>query len=291
MTMSASDSPAPTRLCPVCAQPTSAREVDRFRGGGFFQCARCAVQYAASDQCAPAEYYENLWGRADSGEYHLKAQAAHDAHNTSMLLAQMPRYRWAVRHLRRLALQSRVLDIGCGEGSLLWAAQKLGLEPHGCDVAPEACRLARGLVKGATIHEGSFSELEYAPGTFDCIVALEILEHLADPHSLLRFCAARLKPSGALLLTTPNRRRFFTLVRSALGRPHASTDYPPHHWTRWSGTALRRFLGGYFEHVRLGELPYYFRSQAGRALAVLLHVACARRLGQSLWAAARKPRK
>jgi hypothetical protein len=75
-------------------------------------------------------------------------------------------------------------------------------------------------------------------------------------------------------------------LKRALGKPHSNTDYPPHHYTRWSAAALERLLDRYFTQTRVGSLPYHSDHWAGRILADSLHVLTATRMGQSLWACA-----
>ena len=165
----------------------------------------------------------------------------------------------------------------------------MGFAPHGCDLAEPAVELARHVAGAGNVHVGTLDSLSYAPATFDALVALEVLEHLPNPRTFLERAAALLRPGGRLLLTTPNRYRVFAVLKRALGKPHSSTDYPPHHLTRWSAAALRILLERSFGDVRVGSLPYYFAHKAGRALAGPLHVLTAERMGQSLCAVARSP--
>ena len=111
----------------------------------------------------------------------------------------------------------------------------------------------------------------------------------ASVNRFVERAAVLLRPNGRLLLTMPNRRRVFAVLKRALGKPHSSTDYPPHHLTRWSAVALRRLLELSFGEVRVGSLPYYFAHRTGRALAVPLHVLTVQRMGQSLCAIAQNP--
>src|SRR5260370_20339273 len=133
----------------------------------------------------------------------------------------------------------------------------MGFGPHGCGLAEPAIQLARGLVGGDNVHVGTINDLGYANGTFDAEIALELLEHLPNPRTFLERATAMLKPSGTLLLTMPNRHRVFAVLKRALGKPHSSTDYPPHHLTRWSTGALRKLLRKSFGKVRVGSLPYH----------------------------------
>ena len=277
--------------CPVCGGERPRRVVERFRNGAFAECVACGVHFAETKGADLRAYYRDIWSDGNLGcdPYAEKVAAAHDPEKLEDLLSTVPRFRWAVRQLRRLSRGARVLDAGCGEGAVLWAARQLGFDPHGCDLAEPAVRLARGLVATENVHVGTIDDLPDASGSFDAVIALEVLEHLPDPRAFLERAAALLKPSGTLLLSMPNRYRVFAVLKRALGKPHSSTDYPPHHLTRWSAGALRRLLRRSFGEVRVGSLPYHAANWPGRAAAAPLHLLTAARMGQSLCAVARSP--
>src|SRR5262249_61606878 len=98
------------------------------------------------------------------------------------------------------------------EAALSGVAKPLGFGAHGCALAERAVRLARGLVGADNVHVGNISDVLYPPGTFDAVVALEVLEHLPNPRAFLERAATLLKPDGALLLTMPNRHRVFAVL-------------------------------------------------------------------------------
>src|SRR5262249_41826367 len=162
--------------------------------------------------------------------------------------------------------------------SLLGAARNVGLEPHGCDLSPGAVALAGRLVGDQQIHLGTVHELPYESGTFDCVLALEVLEHLPSPRPFLERLAWLLKPGGLLLLTTPNRNRVFAVLKRGLGRPHSNTDYPPHHYTRWTSQSIKGILQPYFEDILVGSLRYHFHHSVGRLLSFSIHAATAGRM-------------
>src|SRR5262245_13710514 len=239
----------PTRAyCPVCNAEQPRRTVERFSSGRFVECAGCGIQFAETEQTDLQAYYRAIWSDGNLGcdPYAEKVEAAHDPDKLEELLTTVPRFRWAVQQLRLLRRGACVLDVGCGEGAVLWAAKQMGFAAHGCDLAEPAVRLARGLVGADNVHVGNISDVLYPPGTFDAVVALEVLEHLPNPRAFLERAATLLKPDGALLLTMPNRHRVFAVLKRALGQPHSNTDYPPHHLTRWSAESLRSLLQRYF---------------------------------------------
>lgn len=272
--------------CPVCNANRPRRVVERFGTGTFVECLGCGVHFAETERTDLQSYYHDIWSNLGCDPYAEKAAAAHDPDKLEELLTTVPRFQWAVRQLRGLARNARVLDVGCGEGALSWAAQQMGFEAHGCDVAEPAVALARGLVGADNVHVGTIDDLPYPPRTFDAVAALEVLEHLPDPRAFVERAALLLKPDGVLLLTLPNRHRVFAVLKRALGKAQSNTDYPPHHLTRWSARALRRLLGPRFRTVRVGSLPYYAPHWACQTLARPLHLLSAARMGQSLWARA-----
>lgn len=103
-----------------------------------------------------------------------------------------------------------VLDVGCGGGLLSEALAKEGAEVTAIDLAPELVKVARlhGLESGVQVDYRVQSVEDLAaerPAAFDAVTCMEMLEHVPDPASILRACAALLKPGGRLFVSTLNR--------------------------------------------------------------------------------------
>ncbi len=278
--------------CPVCCQPGPWRVAEDFSGGRFLECLVCGVQFVDTAVMDLEVYYRNIWmeGEKNCEPYQEKRQAVADPRSLYRLLRDIPRYRWALRQLHRLHPKSRVLDVGCGEGSLLCAARQMGHDIFGCELSPNAAELARKLVASDRIHIGTVETAAYQPESFDCVVALEVIEHLPHPRALIEQSVRILKPNGILLMSMPNFYRVFALAKRLLGRPHSSTDYPPHHLTRWSAPTVAKLLASYFERVAISSLPYHAKSRTVRAVAEAIHLASFRKLGQSLCVTASGPK-
>ncbi|MBM3570400.1 MAG: bifunctional 2-polyprenyl-6-hydroxyphenol methylase/3-demethylubiquinol 3-O-methyltransferase UbiG [Alphaproteobacteria bacterium] len=109
----------------------------------------------------------------------------------------------------------RVLDIGCGGGLVSEPLARLGAKVTGIDASAGAIAAARAHAKqeGLKIayRRGEVQSLGRA--RFDLVVALEIVEHVADVAAFVAACAERVAPGGALALATLNR----TLRSFALG--------------------------------------------------------------------------
>jgi methionine biosynthesis protein MetW len=121
----------------------------------------------------------------------------------------------------------RVLDIGCGNGSLSKITESKFQEVHGCDIALTALQEAR--IRGMRticVDLNTIIPLPYQDESFDAITCLEVLEHVLDPFNLLKDLHRVLRPKGQVLLTTPNIRYFRNLCKLIFeGKfPHTTTD-------------------------------------------------------------------
>jgi 2-polyprenyl-6-hydroxyphenyl methylase/3-demethylubiquinone-9 3-methyltransferase len=105
----------------------------------------------------------------------------------------------------------KVLDVGCGGGVLSDAMARTGAQVTGIDLAGKALKVAslRALdaqTPNVTYREVSAEALaEEQPGTFDVVTCMEMLEHVPDPASVVRACAALVKPGGWVFFSTLNR--------------------------------------------------------------------------------------
>ena len=96
----------------------------------------------------------------------------------------------------------RILDIGCGTGSVSGELVQRGHSVYGLDIIEEAIRRAiqRGLV--ARIYDVN-ERLPFENGYFDCVLALDILEHLFEPLQLLREIRRVLAADGYAIIFLP----------------------------------------------------------------------------------------
>lgn len=89
-----------------------------------------------------------------------------------------------------------ILDVGCGDGTFLHAAQAKGWRTAGTEL-----RNAKPLSSDAITVWSSLSEITTQ---FDCVTAWHVLEHLPDPLESAREIKRLLAPGGALLLAVPD---------------------------------------------------------------------------------------
>ncbi|MHB1217877.1 MAG: bifunctional 2-polyprenyl-6-hydroxyphenol methylase/3-demethylubiquinol 3-O-methyltransferase UbiG [Alphaproteobacteria bacterium] len=103
----------------------------------------------------------------------------------------------------------RIADIGCGGGLLTEPLARMGADVVGIDAAEEnvAAAAAHAEETGVAIdYRATTAEALVAEGaSFDAVVSMEVVEHVADRDSFLADCVALTRPGGGLFLATLNR--------------------------------------------------------------------------------------
>ena len=105
----------------------------------------------------------------------------------------------------------RVLDVGCGGGILSDAMARRGANVLGIDLASKPLKVAQLHALEAGTESIEYREVAAEalaaemPAQFDTITCMEMLEHVPDPSSIVRACAALVKPGGWVFFSTINR--------------------------------------------------------------------------------------
>jgi 2-polyprenyl-6-hydroxyphenyl methylase/3-demethylubiquinone-9 3-methyltransferase len=105
----------------------------------------------------------------------------------------------------------KVLDVGCGGGILADAMARSGAQVTGIDLAAKALRVAQLHALEVQTPKLQYREISAEalaleqPGGFDVVTCMEMLEHVPDPASIVRACAALVKPGGWVFFSTLNR--------------------------------------------------------------------------------------
>lgn len=115
------------------------------------------------------------------------------------------RYGKCYRYLKPFRTQSRLLEVGCGEGTGLWYAQQLGFnDMTGVEVSEDRLKSARAKL-GSTPSLRAIDtdcRLPFADNTFDIIVSAAVIEHTVDPALFMREIARVARPGASIVISS-----------------------------------------------------------------------------------------
>jgi len=235
-------------ICPVCQTP-----VDPVRSIGghvsplnkqrysLYSCGSCRLEF-----WHPLKIDPSIYGTETCFMYVMFHQG--DAN-------LLPPSRYFLKHFphpKPAGRRPRLLDIGCGNGALLAAAEKLGYEVWGLDLDEKSIAAAKNVfglkdVFALTLDEFA-AKIGGQAGRFDVVMFVEVLEHQDDPLGFVRQAKNLLAPGGVIVGSVPNRERLWAEAERKNG-----VDWPPHHLLRLSKGSLRRLF------ARLGPADVRFR--------------------------------
>ena len=232
--------------CPACGASATGEVVERYSKYALHECGGCGLQFWEPRRMPDGRWYEQVYANRDAAVMPLEP-----GHQFFLSDARAPR-------------RGKLLDIGCGTGNFLAAAQGVGYEVTGIELNANAARVAREHfdLRLVFAHQpGEFARL-YPEERFDVVTFFEVLEHQAEPRGFLEEAKACLRPGGHVALSVPNRERWLTGIDVL--------DYPPNHFLRWNVASLGRFLkAAGFDILTMREEPLGLR-RAGQMVNTAL---------------------
>lgn len=283
--MSSQPRTAPTALCPLCGEgdnrylfsiPDRLHEVPG--SYTYVRCASCGTVHQSPrvvpddlTLCYPADYFTHA---ATEGMPTFRSSPTWEWVRSLVLRGDEGSRRFAplagaaLRRLPPLARRARLglpapigvpssagvkaLEVGPGRGLDLLRLKRLGWDPIGLEVDPEAAQEASRLAE-CPVLVGDLVDLpSLTPARFGLVYGSHSFEHLPEPRRALESIHASLRPGGDVVLIFPNCQ---SLVCRLFGPDAVSWD-PPRHLTLPTARAVVAALGRIgFTDVRIRTLP------------------------------------
>ena len=136
------------------------------------------------------------------------------------------RHEVAYRFVLPFVRGARVIDAGCGEGYGATLLATTASQVVGCELDPAVAAHAARRYSVVRFIRGDLSQLPICHGSVEVVVAMQVIEHLADQSQFIAECARVLRPAGTLIVSTPNRLTF-SPDRAAPLNPFHTREFAP----------------------------------------------------------------
>jgi 2-polyprenyl-3-methyl-5-hydroxy-6-metoxy-1,4-benzoquinol methylase len=265
--------------CRVCSTPSSFL-LDK-DGFDLYECPNCRLVFV-HPQPTPESLSKDLYSY-ESG--YQSNRAVQDLSRD----AEQKRVSLPFDYFEKVSPRGKMLDVGCGNGQMLYWAKRRGFSGAGVEVNK---RTADWAVKnGFTVHNGFLENAPYEKHSFDVAFLGEIIEHVNDPRNFIRDAASFLRPGGHVAITTPNIDCAWSKTTFKMhewfGIPWSSVT-PPYHLFQFNPENLDRLMREegftlekeWFLHIpplryELGMLHVLKRYKKSRKFSDLLFMAFA----------------
>ena len=238
------------RHCPACESGSATRMGDK---GGFdwLRCLDCGTLYVSTLPTA-------------ASRMHYETGGYYNDENLSVPGFVTRRLEEIVNSFAPYRQTNRLLDVGCGAGTLLSVAKQAGWDAEGVELSgPTAEHLKK---QGLNVFAGELAQAKFRDAHFDVVTAAELIEHVPDPSGLVAEVARIVRPGGIFWATTPHSHG----ASSRVLKLKWSVVSPPEHLHLFSVRGLSRLLARHgFQRIKVktegltaGELIGAFRSRA-----------------------------
>jgi len=242
----------PPKICPVCEKEADFKFIQDYKSDdgkwSLYECSGCRVQFWQPMKAPGRDWYE-----AEAESWRIRSTPR-----------EKIKLSWQHKEFLKVFEKEnnkgkKLLDLGCGAGDFLSAAQKIGFETWGVDFDQGAIKHAKSLYNLKNVYaepiEDFFKEKDLPK--FDVITFFEVIEHLDDIPRFLNSLIEIGKDGAYIILSTPNRER---------GDPSNPkiNDLPPKHLTRWDYNSLNHILRLHnisIEKHKYGDEVEYFISK------------------------------
>jgi 2-polyprenyl-3-methyl-5-hydroxy-6-metoxy-1,4-benzoquinol methylase len=127
------------------------------------------------------------------------------------------------------ASRIKILDYGSGSGFLVGELQSAGFDASGIDMSQEAIDYGTSQgIRNLSVDHGTQG---FPENTYDVALAMDVLEHIADPAPVIRGIEKSLKPDGYFIITVP-AYMFLWGVQ----------DEVAHHYRRYTKSSLLKVI-------------------------------------------------
>ena len=194
--------------CVLCGGSSPAPYAMRFKVGtphiARVRCTSCTAVFAnpIAEESELVGFYQNYY---DKGNFELfRYKETHSQRFRDYEFMTQSQLRGAFDYVLKYKESGAFLDIGFGLGDPLYLAQLHGFKVFGTEYDADAIAFVSSYVPDGTWHQGDLMDSPFEEGSFHFIRFWHVLEHVLAPREYMRKIRKLLKPTGVLIIGTPN---------------------------------------------------------------------------------------
>jgi len=251
--------------CNLCNKDY-ARLVLKINGHKIVKCKDCGLVYLNPrlkekhlHKIYEEEYFKNPEFKNSKTQnlfgYNLYIEEKEDIINT---------FKKRLKTIEKYKKKGKILDVGCATGFFLELAKSKGWEVYGTEISKFAVKHAKDKLNLKNVFYGDLKKIKFKENMFDVVTMFDVIEHLRDPKSTLRYTHKLLKKGGLIAVTTPDSG---SLVSKLLGRRWEEFRRAREHTYFFSRKTLSDMLKKTgFEILKIESAGRYFslKSAVGR---------------------------
>ena len=232
----------PIEACPVCDSKQQEDKFDDFEGNHYVECLDCGLYF--QNPRVKTHYEENYWGESIDPDGNKRVLVEEKD------LSIKNKYALDIEYVNNLE-PGRILDAGAGFGFFLSAINN-DWEKYATELSEFCVEHIQKNSPEVNVKSEVLEDLSYQDDYFDIIYCHHVIEHVEDPHSVIRNFSRMLKPNGVLIIGCPNissfvARRFKGNYR-LLGSPHI---------LMWNKRTLSNILKRYNLETFADKYPFF----------------------------------
>lgn len=163
----------------------------------------------------------------------------------------------------------RLLDVGCGGGGVMrWAAAR-GWNVTGIDVSPQNVEAMRRMRFAAEVVDLN-GDLPFRDASFDCVVFIEVAEHLVRAEHAFHEISRVVAPGGSVVFTTPNNASYRRRLKALKGRAPDDEGYHFRFWVKaelerkWEDAGLRVTAAASYGFLPVFDMLTFHKARTGK---------------------------
>ena len=250
--------------CPICGSADNEHMVQIY-GFDYGICDNCGV--ARMLQIPASQSLRDFY---TDGAYEAEKQPGEDLISTDSFhervnLISTPKVQHVLDNLNKPA--PYWVDIGCGVGDLVQAANNLGAKAIGYDI--DMREISHGIAMGANIKNVDITDENAGEllGEADIISLISVIEHVPNPHHMLKSILDHSKPDATIVIEVPRFHSISSLTNLCFTNLVARHMLPPQHLSLFTDESFKYLADSLelsIDHV------WYYGSDANEIFGTLL---------------------